>query len=435
MNELTKKALSRTFLLMRDDLVAHVDDDTLLAALTQTRVSLVADAENLSTHSAQTAFVTAAMLLARSGHSVHLIAPDVPLVGAQPPLRGTRTISALLEVGLDMIPGLVLSYGPPQGQADIAILFGSTSSRRRAKHTIALNATKWTATTSVPADAVPWREAEWPFGALAGAAHIAAEVFKCSMRKLRQFAKFPQLFDEFFAPSKSQVIRLAPDGARFTSKLADFDLISAGAISNAAIFSIARIRGVSAFVRTIDDDLSELSNLNRYMLLRNADLSVPKVKILSSFGSKDFRITGFEDRYVDGSGPFHELARAVLVGVDHIPTRWAVQRASPQWITIGATTHWSAMASFHHAEGGCSGCLHPYDDPETLILPTVAFVSFWAGLMSAMYLVRHAAGDRLAVSEQQTYLTPFRPDGCWRSPVAKNPKCPLACSDDVQGVA
>ena len=84
MNALLSEALNRTLLLMRDEVVGTVDDATLISALTSTSIVLVGDARNLSSHAAQSAFITAALLMARSGHRVHLATPDVPLLGAQP---------------------------------------------------------------------------------------------------------------------------------------------------------------------------------------------------------------------------------------------------------------------------------------------------------------------------------------------------------------
>jgi hypothetical protein len=75
---------------MRDEISAGTPNDALITALTSTDVVIVADAVNLVSHSAQTAYVTAALLMARSGHRVHLLAPDVPLAGAQPPLSADR---------------------------------------------------------------------------------------------------------------------------------------------------------------------------------------------------------------------------------------------------------------------------------------------------------------------------------------------------------
>ena len=110
----------------------------------------------------------------------------------------------------------------------------------------------------------------------------------------------------------------------------------------------------------------------------------------------------YEQRYVRSK----KLAVSVLVGVDDIPSRWLVQRANPEWLGIGATTHWSAMASFHQLGLGCAEYLHPVDDPNDAPIPTVAFVSFWAGLLTAAYFIRHLSGN-LRATEQQTYVTPF----------------------------
>ena len=83
------------------------------------------------------------------------------------------------------------------------------------------------------------------------------------------------------------------------------------------------------------------------------------------------------------------LAKAVLVGVDDIPTRWLVQRADPDWLGIGAATTASAMASLPRPGPRVRGVpLHPADDPGDAPIPTVAFVSFWTGLLTAGYFLR-----------------------------------------------
>ena len=55
--------------------------------------------------------------------------------------------------------------------------------------------------------------------------------------------------------------------------------------------------------------------------------------------------------------------------------------------------------------------LHPVDDPTTAPIPTVAFVSFWAGLLTAAHFLRERSGV-LGASEldQQVYVTPLRPE-------------------------
>jgi hypothetical protein len=76
-----RAALDRSLLLMRDEVYESADDATLLRVLTGTRVALIAGGPNIASHAAQTAFITAAMLMARSGHQVYLVAPNIPIVG------------------------------------------------------------------------------------------------------------------------------------------------------------------------------------------------------------------------------------------------------------------------------------------------------------------------------------------------------------------
>jgi hypothetical protein len=138
----------------------------------------------------------------------------------------------------------------------------------------------------------------------------------------------------------------------------------------------------------------------------------------------DLTIEAINERYEQK--PLHsiKLEGSVLVGVDDIPTRWLVQRANPEWLGIGATTHWAAMASCHESGMGCAECLHPRDEPGNAPIPTVAFVSFWAGLLAATYFLRHVGGRGAAAAEQQIYLTPFRAENAVRSGVPKRVGCP-----------
>src|SRR5208337_1047880 len=120
---------------MRDEMSSKVADRDLLDALTGSEIALVADAATLQSHSCQTAFVTAALLTARSGHTVYLVAPDVPLVGKQPPLSKD-----------------------------------------------------WRGWISPAHEVNQWPSDGWPVGALAAADLVASEAFKIAMRKLRRFA-------------------------------------------------------------------------------------------------------------------------------------------------------------------------------------------------------------------------------------------------------
>jgi hypothetical protein len=431
MNPLIVESLNRTLLLMRDDLCDEVSDSALVNALTQTEVVLLGDAENLASHAAQCAFVTAAVLMARSGHRVYLAATDVPLIGHQTPLHRGTLVASLMEIGADLLPDIEFSVGAPRHAVDLCVRFGDSRPSVAARRVIGVNASAWSAFVGSTATSMRWLEPAWPMGSLAVAALAAGEAFKACMHKLRRFARVPVFFDLLFAFVESMRFDLAAPSTRQSVALGSFDFVSGGAIANAALYCLARAPLVSGDVRIIEAEASDLTNLNRYMLLRRSRVAFGKGDTLQSLDLGDLGVHVTPIRYEEGTiAAIGELAPRVLVGVDHIPTRWAVQRANPRWLGIGATTHWCAMSSFHKAELACAWCMHPRDDATNAPIPTVAFVSFWSGLLLAAHFVRSVAGDAIALREQHVFLTPLRPESAWWSPVAVRRDCPI-CGHDV----
>jgi hypothetical protein len=420
---------------MRDELGPDIEDSVLLDALTNTRVALIADAANIGSHAAQTAFVTTAMLMARSGHQVFLMAPDVTMVAPQPPLQPGTMIDQLARVGKDMLPGVEFMTGESEHEVDLAIGLGDTPFNVCARRRIRLNAEAWAGIIMREDQPCPWRATLWPFGALAAAGLGAGEAFKITMRKLLPYALNPTNTAAVFAPTEGR-FELTSADAPFCRDLGEVDCVSGGAIANSILYCLARIPAVTAQGRIIEPDKADLTNLNRNMLLLRSSCETPKAQGLAQMLSGGLRFQPLLQRYepdlVTSVAP---LAPTVVVGVDHIPTRWAVQQAKPEWLVIGATTHWSAMASFHSDGLGCTRCLHNKDDPGDGLIPTTACVSFWAGLLAATYLARHAAGQAISAKEQQVYLTPFRPENVFPSAVAVREDCPTCQPFTARGVA
>jgi hypothetical protein len=421
-----REALDRTLLLMRDEVHETVTEDELIAALTGLRVALIADAANIASHSAQTAFVTAAMLMARSGHRVHLMCPPVVLAGPQPPLGRGELGEELARAGTDLLPGYAFAPEAPAGEIDVAIALGDSAISVRAARHVRLNASPWSGRLGDETAKDIWDGGWWPLGGMAAAGLAAAEAFKTSMRTLTHAARNPSRMETVFAPGTNVVFALAPEGTPFVRQIGAFDCISGGAIVNAILYALARVPAVEGRARVIEPDTADTSNLNRYMLLRRSRLKEDKARDLAAvLAGSGLTIEPVPKRYEPGQLPLLlPLATSVLVGVDDIPTRWLVQRAGPDWLGVGATTHWSAMASFHRQGLGCAECLHPTDDPGNAPIPTVAFVSFWAGLLTASYFLRHRAGQTMPISEQQIYLTALRPEHPSWSPVPKRRGCP-----------
>lgn len=424
-----REALDRTLRLLRDEISENAPDEILVAALTETTVALVADEKNLATHSAQSAYATAAMLLARSGHHVWLAAPDVLLLGHQPPLGAGKLIEQLEDAGRDLLPGISFSIGRPQKVVDLAILFGDAVWSGQAIRSIRLNATSWRAHLSPAEIGGPWLANEWPIGGMGAAALGAAEAFKMALQRLGRAACDWSWFAQHVAPATAARIELAPRGTRQVSSLNQLDFVSGGAITNCALYALLRLPDLSGSARIIEHDSITFSNLNRGMLFRRSHKG-PKAKILASYTSQQFKIMPAVSRFeLRTYAELGRLADAVLVGVDDIPVRWDVQKAWPKWLGVGATTHYSAMASFHTPDLPCAGCMHPKNDDANGPIPTVAFVSFWAGLWLASFYLRHLAGNRRGDLEQHIYYPGLRPEGLWRAPVQRRPDCPVGCGD------
>ncbi len=416
------EALKRTLLLMRSDLSSSVTDEELIAALVGTTVVISAADDVLQTSSGQSAVVAAAILMARQGHDIFLNIPDAPLIGEQPPLTEGSLVAALTDCGIDLLPGKRFHVGVLTAQADLAVIFGEVPAPPAAQ-TIALTASDWSASLSDEPSA--WLAGDWPIGALAAAALAAGEAFKASMRRLRHYAA-SAIFDDFYAPSVAVQASLAPEKTPPTAKLGEFDLISGGAIANAALFVLLRLPQVSGKCRVLDDDTSAMSNLNRNALLRRSRLEVAKVEDLASY-SNGLSIKGVPVRFGSGSENF-ALAETVLVGVDHVPSRWAVQERAAGWIGVGATDRFMVQVSSHVPGQPCAGCTYPYGNDPGADIPTVAFVSFWSGLLLAIELLRQRCGQEIFFPNQRLFCA-LRPESVEVScfPLAFHFECPLRC--------
>jgi hypothetical protein len=179
-----------------------------------------------------------------------------------------------------------------------------------------------------------------------------------------------------------------------------------------------------------DDDITAASNLNRNMLTLNSDVGRLKTCVVCDHFSSATLILPVNRRFV-GDNYGVQLSNRVLIGVDDIPSRWSVQRHAPHWVGVGGTSHFSVSSSSHLPEQACAGCLHPVDDPvNDLPIPTVSFVSFWAGLSLAVRLIMEAIKKPYASDAQHLWLTPLRCDqrhaAMWM-PVATRKDCPVTC--------
>jgi molybdopterin/thiamine biosynthesis adenylyltransferase len=181
--------------------------------------------------------------------------------------------------------------------------------------------------------------------------------------------------------------------ARPHTDLGRLEIVSGGAITNSLLFALLRCHGARAAARVYDDDIAAESNLNRYPLLRRAWRGEDKVGILAAQARGGVVIEPVARRLDEELAGRLEGADQVLVGVDHIPSRWLAQRDCRGHLCVAATTHFTAMVSEHDPGRPCAACLHPRDDPDgPALLPTISFVSMLAGTLQAYRVLARAVG-------------------------------------------
>jgi hypothetical protein len=419
--------LSRTILLCRDYVHDAVSDEEICGCLQARHVLCVSDLRNVSTHSGQTALVTLVSLLSRMGLQVHLEIPEIALLILQPPLCGPFLRQALVESSESLIAGAAVQVGGGVSP-ELVFVLGDSDFEVGDALSWRLYGGDWCGGLTRGESAQAWT-AEWPVGGMVSAALAANEAYKFVMRRL----PFRQRSDEvYFELSGSCMwdfgsIAVPADGV----DVGNVDLISGGAISQAALYSL-RLPRLRMSGRVFDDDVTGPSNLNRNMLTLAKDVGLAKVQVIARQCSANLRVEPVAARFWGQSSRSISLSGRILVGVDDVPSRWEVQRRALGWLAVSGTSHLGISSSAHCPEDPCSGCLHPIDDEAgALPIPTVSYVSFWAGLVMAVRLVREAIGHPYPSSQQQLWLTPLRMDephaAVW-APVAARQDCPVHCS-------
>jgi hypothetical protein len=368
--------LDRTTLLINNDFFhGELRVDDIVNGLMSTTIRIVGDEQSLSNVAGQTALVTMCTLAARMGVALEVDIPTMPVVGPQPPIRpGPSILDSIDEYVGRLVPGAKFNAGTT---VHATYNLGTTKAIDRGAQVVAWNANEG---FMGPAAAVSGRAdgSDWPLGALAAAGVAASDMLRLAVTRIAT------------SQQRRAPINLRPPSVDIAHiiigprpvhglDLGDVDIISAGAITHGALYALLRVPNLRAKFRVLDEDVTQASNVNRYQLLSTDELDLAKVRQLEGFSTSAIAITGVDRRYEPGQA----LAQTVLIGADHIPTRWAAQAQQPNWLGIGATSHLFTEISTHAPSTACAGCIHTHDEVGDQPIPTVSVVSFWAGLLLA----------------------------------------------------
>jgi hypothetical protein len=421
------QALARTALLIDLDIVGPgVDHCRIVDGLRGTTARIIADRANVGSPAGQTALVTLYAQLAMLGLQIDLDVPTTGLLTDQPPLRSGDLASSLLGYSADLLPG---GSAQPSATPDVTFALGDTPGPAGS---VRVGGTEWTAAVSRSRAGPPWR-GTGPVGAMAAAAAAAAEGLRAAVPRIAEHLGRPMPGDPrwHLQPGRHVELDFSQYQVDGPAELGAVDIISGGAITNAALYTLLRIPAVTAAVRVIEPGLLELPNLNRYALARRSTVGWQKTHALTSFQTPSIHITGTNETFSEATAPgLAPMAPRLLVGVDHIPSRWAAQHtAASRWVCVGSSSHDFVLVSAHPAGSACAGCVHTHDDDITGDIPTISFVSLWAGLMQALELIARAAG-RSPAWTRTTHVWPFgldNPRGIHQFTQHPVAGCPVGC--------
>jgi molybdopterin/thiamine biosynthesis adenylyltransferase len=427
-----QEALDRTLLLVRQHRLPGAPSEDILAALHGTTVCIVADERNLSLSTTQSAVATLSSLVLQCGMRVRLVMPAAELVSYQPPLVGADLRSAIVELADDSVPGAEAEIGRASHSGDLVFVMGDTSWGGEAALAWRLTATSWMGQVAPPMETGERMAGNFPIGAVASAAAAAAEPFKAALRMVASGMASQVPNPEFLEPARRARIVLAPAGTSVGPfDLGPIDVVSAGAITTAAFHVLLRVPTLKATIRIFDPDVTDASNLNRYPLLRRSMVGLSKIQMLEHWHTADLRILGHQDRVTpELLAEVGSLAPRVLVGTDNVETRWLVQGTWPKWLAVAGTAGFMVMVSEHEPGQPCAGCLHPASESGLDNIPTISFVSYWAGLLTVVRLLRRHASGPASPDRQETEMWPDRLDernGYRFRPIPAIARCPVKC--------
>jgi hypothetical protein len=413
-------ALDRTVALFQADLFPGADAATIVRALTSTRVTVTADTASLGSPTGRAALVGTVSTVARLGAAVSIVLPVTVANDRIPPLIAARVT---LKSALDELLNSLITP-PSAGEADVVISLSVPVD----EDTICIGGDGFTARLAIGESAGGWSGRE-PYGAGLAAAAAGAEVARHAMRHLASVVAIAPHYRDKLLPRPTVLSLPAFDTPSGGVDLGALDIVSAGAVTHAVLFTLMRVADLAAYIRVIDDDIGEIHHLNRYELLKVQGLDVPKTILLESFSTPQLHIRGIQTRFTDASDLRDSLAPRVLVGADNVQARQDAQSYAPGWLGVGATGHLEIAVSEHEPGGPCAACKHATAEHHRhQRFPTISFVSSLSGTLLAYLTVRDAVSPPTR-REQISVLDALNLAGATLhiEPVQPNPLCPLRC--------
>lgn len=407
-----QEALTRTLDLLTE-LLPTVPRDSIDSILANTPVRLVVGALDLADRRTQAAVYVLVSLLVRTGINVQAEMASVRRLVDLPGLTGGDFGASMRDAVPRMFPNAQLAT--TTARADIALVVGAAAVEGAAS-VVRLSAEGSRAWVTRGEKAMGRWDPSDGLVALAAAGLAATEALKDVLRPMA-----PRV--EVLDPLQPSFV--VPVSLSDQVDLGRLFLISAGAISQHFVLSLAADKMVTADLVVLDGDVSALSNANRCPFVMIDDVGEPKVERIAAQLPSRLRLDPIAHHLDDETEALVPAGATILVGADDIAVRHRAQRLSPSWLGIGATSHFFVFVTEHEVGEPCAGCAHAQLGQDIAVIPTLAMISFWAGLLLALRLVARAAGHRYPPTQSVTNFWALRPEAMIEHELTFNPMCPV----------
>ncbi len=415
-----QEALSRSLDLIAE-LLPGCEREEIDAALGRARIRLSVLSEDLLGEHAQAAVYIFASLVVRSGMQLEADLAPAPRRCDLPGLEGNDFAAALASAIPRMFPAARLH--PLRPEPDFVVAFGRAADDDATAGFLRVSVDgRVAAVTRARGAPRGWRPANG-VTALAGAGLAAGEVHKDVLRRLRgDLEVLEPLEPEFHCPP----------GVGEEVDLGRVEVISAGAITQNLLMVLVAEGSVSADVRVFDADTAALTNANRCPFVLIDRLGGPKVEAIAKLVPRRIRVEPVPRHLDRDTQSLIGGGATIVVGADDVEARHRAQARRPEWLGIGATSHFLVLVTEHPQGWACAGCAHAARGEDIAIIPTISIVSFWAGLLLALRLLAHAGRRPYPRERQVTNFWPLRPGSAYEHGLSRNRRCPLDCADQSE---
>ena len=332
-------------------LLCGLDNQGLLKILDRHRIGLIIDRTVGSPEGRAAADLTV-RLLARFYPKLAIVAADAEAKGHAEELV---QLAKAINPKISLVPTLA------SVTHCLALGAHSVELKRKKARVIYLGSDNWLARVSVK-KAVGSGKSANPFGAGVAACLAVAKLFRLVFAE--QLDPASALDEEIALSLLSLHQKDRKRGRSYRGPdVGKVYLVGAGAIGSGALWALARA-GIKGELCIVDQQLIELSNLQRYVMTVRKDVGAVKVVKAHQWlgGIKGLTVIPYQKSWDDHVRTSDWLFPRVLVALDSAEARIGVQASLPKWI-VNAWTRDSSIGVSRHVSlendgGSCLACLY-----------------------------------------------------------------------------